>query len=315
MKKILNRSGWIYFSFFVLSMLLQMGLALCVRDSGWLTEENRSTLSVLLSAFVMYGLCFWLSALCFRFLPKGEGGIEEERWGIGKTLLYFLVCLAVMYLGNIIGNVLIFMVSTFLGREMPENEMANVVMSADIWAIFLVTVILAPMVEEWMFRKFLLDRIAVYGQGRAALLSAVLFGLAHGNFYQFFYAFGLGLLLAYVYMKTGKIRYSIGFHMGINFMGGVVAPALLSWQMHAAESPYVLERLLPSLCLLAYSCLLLGCMVAGIVLICCNLQKIRLQPAKEKLPQGGVILALLCSPGIWAYGLYCLIQFADSLLV
>ena len=62
-----------------------------------------------------------------------------------------------------------------------------------------------------------------YGERNAMMLSALMFGLFHMNLFQFFYAFGIGLIFAYIYIKSRKIGYSIAFHMIINFMGSVVA--------------------------------------------------------------------------------------------
>ena len=55
-----------------------------------------------------------------------------------------------------------------------------------------------------------------------------MFALFHLNLFQFFYAFGLGLMFGYVYMRTSQLRYSIVMHMIINFNGSVLAPWVLS---------------------------------------------------------------------------------------
>ena len=102
-----------------------------------------------------------------------------------------------------------------------QNGLVELLNTLPIPAIFLCVVVAAPVIEELVFRKWLLDRVGRFGERTAVLLSAVVFGLAHGNFSQFFYAFGLGALFAYVYIKTGHIGYTIGFHMFFNLIGGV----------------------------------------------------------------------------------------------
>src|SRR5699024_5291593 len=67
--------------------------------------------------------------------------------------------------------------------------------------------------EELLFRGLLARRLARYGQRPAALVSALLFALYHANLSQFFYAFALGLLLAYAYFYTGTIKTPILLHM------------------------------------------------------------------------------------------------------
>ena len=82
--------------------------------------------------------------------------------------------------------------------------------------------VLAPVFEELVFRKVMVDRVLPYGEWPAILFSGITFGLFHGNLTQFFYAALLGMVLAYVYIRTGNILYSIGLHACVNFLGGVL---------------------------------------------------------------------------------------------
>ena len=63
-------------------------------------------------------------------------------------------------------------------------------------------VILSPIIEEILFRKILIDKIKLYGDKVAILVSAVTFGVYHGNLSQVFYATALGAIFAYVTLKT-----------------------------------------------------------------------------------------------------------------
>ena len=71
----------------------------------------------------------------------------------------------------------------------------------------------------------MIDRLSVYGDRVAIVITAVTFGLFHGNLYQLFYATALGLVFGYVYARTRRIIYSTALHIIINFVGTV--PALL----------------------------------------------------------------------------------------
>ena len=76
--------------------------------------------------------------------------------------------------------------------------------------------------------KMLIDRLNRLGDRPAILLSAFLFALFHGNLYQLFYAFGVGLVFGYVYVRTGRIRYTISIHMLVNCLFGVLPAVLLT---------------------------------------------------------------------------------------
>ena len=114
-----------------------------------------------------------------------------------------------------------------LKEEPIANDVQEMILSMEPWLILVVAVIIAPIMEELVFRKFLLDRIAGFGHWTAMTVSGVIFGIAHGNFYQFFYAFGLGMIFAYMYLHTGKISYTISFHILINFCGSILPIGLL----------------------------------------------------------------------------------------
>ena len=77
-------------------------------------------------------------------------------------------------------------------------------------------IVCAPIIEEFFFRKLMIDRTAGRGEGLAVLASATLFGLMHGNLGQFFLAFLIGLLFGVVYLKTRNIRYTMFLHFMIN---------------------------------------------------------------------------------------------------
>ena len=96
------------------------------------------------------------------------------------------------------------------------------------WVNLIFIAILAPILEEIVFRKLICRRLLPLGEGYAIILSAIIFGLCHENFFQFFYALGVGLILALIYVKTGKLIHTITFHAIINLFGGVFAPWLLT---------------------------------------------------------------------------------------
>ena len=57
-------------------------------------------------------------------------------------------------------------------------------------AVISLYALVGPVAEEVVFRGFIMDRLLPYGKGFAIVLSAVLFGVMHGNFLQGLFAFG-----------------------------------------------------------------------------------------------------------------------------
>lgn len=134
----------------------------------------------------------------------------------------FLLCALVAYalwaLGLLAGNFPSFLV--------PMETLQLGWYMAPMW---LVAVVAAPIFEELVFRKFVLDRVGNLGEGIAVLTSALIFGLAHKNAGQFFLAFFLGLLFAKIYLRTGKIVYTMLLHFLINMTATADEIGCLIW--------------------------------------------------------------------------------------
>ncbi len=137
---------------------------------------------------------------------------------------------------------------------------------------FLCLAVLAPIFEEFLFRKLLLDRISAYGDGIAAFLSAFLFGVVHCNLYQFFYAFLLGLLFAYVYLHTERLRYGILLHAAFNFFFGFL-PEWISSHIEA-YNPALITVDPWQAAYLVYQFAMSACIILGFVMLCLLCRKI-----------------------------------------
>ena len=126
------------------------------------------------------------------------------------------------------------------------------------------------------------------------MLSAVCFGLLHQNFFQFFYALGLGLLMGYLYVRTGKLRYTILLHAIINFMGGVIAPLLAPVAEMAADPQTINARdLLLMMVATLYAFILIGLAIFGLVRLFIRCRQLLFIPCKKAEE---VLRVALCPP-------------------
>ena len=148
--------------------------------------------------------------------------LPSTKMKFSELFCLFLISEGFMFVGNLIGTYLNTMISATLGKEIT-NSTAELIEKSPLWLIALIVVIIGPIVEELIFRKLMIDRLGKYGARFALILSAVAFGLFHGNFYQFFYATLLGFILGYVYINTRNVKYTIIMHMIVNFLGSFVS--------------------------------------------------------------------------------------------
>jgi membrane protease YdiL (CAAX protease family) len=82
---------------------------------------------------------------------------------------------------------------------------------------FIATCLIAPFVEEMLFRGVLLRAfLERYPRGLAISYSALYFGAAHLNIYQFFLAFLLGLFLGWLYERSRSLVPCIVLHGALN---------------------------------------------------------------------------------------------------
>ena len=187
---------------------------------------------------------------------------------------------------------------------------------------FVMMVIAAPVFEELICRKVLLDRVRPYGELLSAVMSGAIFGLLHQNFFQFFYAFGLGFVFSWIYLRCGRILVPIVFHMGINFLGAVVAPAIVSLvDLEALETLDVaavtaeqLLAILPGyLVLLAYSFLMVALSVTGLIVLLCNRKRVMWHPSVWDVPLKTALKPSLLNVGMIVYTVLCAAMFVFSL--
>lgn len=197
----------------------QLLSAIFVAISYLFTPAPSMDLLMIVSSVVLYGMAMPIFFLTIMGLPK------TRTQGIGcsfpRILGYFLLCLPILYLLSYLGEFVSKWIADLTGLSV-SNALETSVDGMSLLLIFLTTVVAAPIFEELVFRRFILDRVGGFGALPACALSGLCFGLFHGNFYQFFYAFAIGCLFAYVYLSTGKLRYSVGLHMAVNFIGAFV---------------------------------------------------------------------------------------------
>ena len=80
--------------------------------------------------------------------------------------------------------------------------------------------VISPFVEELVFRGFLYGRMRVYmPKIGAVLVSALLFGIYHGNMVQGVFGFLMGILFTLVYDRYKNFYLSVIMHVIVNLVG------------------------------------------------------------------------------------------------
>ncbi len=267
-----------------------------------------------------YVIAFPIYALLSRNIEKFT--IEKRKISFGKYLCCILMDAGICGVGIIIGTILnMAILLPFGGNLENSNALANLMMGSDAFWRILTVGILAPVFEELVFRKYLIDRIYKYGEAVAIVTSGLVFGLFHGNFSQFFFATGLGMFFAYLYIRTGKIGYTIGLHMVINLCTSVITLGLLQnmdmdlvtqMSMMDSTSPQAQAlafQILPELLLLmGWLCILGAAALAGVILWICLRKRFFLKNHSQQVFQNKFKTAWL-NVGIIAFFVFAVCLF------
>lgn len=115
----------------------------------------------------------------------------------------------------------------------PVNHLFGSVVGASFVLLIVMTTLLAPIMEEWLFRGVLFRALSEGGRSGgsrrsvviAVVASAALFAVAHGEPLQFAGLFFLGMVLATLVWRTKRLIPSIVTHVSFN---GVAIIALIS---------------------------------------------------------------------------------------
>lgn len=144
--------------------------------------------------------------------------LDKNKTKISEFIEYFFIAYFLMICSNIIGLIITGAISLVKGTPVI-NPIGVVLGELDISISFILACILAPIIEELFFRKFIIDKLHIHGKWVTIFISGLMFGLFHGNLNQFTYAFILGMFLAYIYVKKGNINVCILLHAAINSIG------------------------------------------------------------------------------------------------
>lgn len=124
-------------------------------------------------------------------------------------------CLAVNYLISFSGLIQLF--------YEQYDEISGLLYYGNIWQELILMAVAAPVLEEVLFRGLIYKRLRTYCTFPVALLvSAMLFGVYHGNVVQGVYAFLLGAVMAFVYERFRTIAAPIVFHGAANLISVIV---------------------------------------------------------------------------------------------
>ena len=307
-KKHFSGIGMSYFVFWIVSLVAVYATQLILYTMSIDTKSNY-LLMIMSSMLPMYLIAAPLCVLMMKRVP--EERIERTRWNFGQILGGFIVAYTLMYIGSWIGSFIGEIIESFY----PDAQAASVqelVLTGEMWVNIIVMVMIGPVVEELLFRKVLCPRLKAYGDWVTIIVTGLMFGVFHGNITQGIYAFMFGAFLAYVYLRTGNIFITIGYHITANFMGSVIPLLLMNAVnidgydevMATGDAQLVSEFMSDNPEAFAlyglYGLFVFGLIITGIILIIVTAarKRIFIYPGRIRIPSGMRFTTVILNVGM-----------------
>lgn len=178
------------------------------------------------AALIVAGLCgAWsMTRLLRAYLPP-SGASEAAMAPPTPATIFLLVMLifGTSQLASFLAQPILLLLYQ-LGFSLNEATAAATGSPLAFWPLFY-SILAAPILEEYVFRRLILGTLRPYGSCFALLISALLFGLMHGNIVQLVPASCMGLLFGYAALRYG-LKTSIFMHMFNNLFTELLAVLL-----------------------------------------------------------------------------------------
>lgn len=203
-------------------------------------------LNLALSSATMYLIGLPIYYMFLKNIPTDA----PAKNGIRISVLWasFLITFALSYFGEMIGTAVAGMVYELAGKAVDSGTI-GFISSLKWYESFIITVIIGPLAEEFMFRRMIIDRTRAYGEKLSVIFSALMFAFFHMSIIQFFYAFAVGLLLGYLYIRKGRLLYCWIIHALFNFFCAVVPKLIIEYTDYmnivaALENPDAMYKII-----------------------------------------------------------------------
>ena len=191
---------------------IQIGLSLLIGIFQIIFSLPETSLLVgvltALTSIISFGIVLWVG---FRKTKRKF----NEVFKFNKISSFLWIAIMVFMIGFVIvlsemDNLLQYIL------PMPEifRNIFETLMTEQIFIIAIISVGIIPaFTEELFFRGLILDGLkSNYSKRKAIIISALLFGIIHLNPWQFYSAFIIGLISAWVCIETNSILLSIYIH-------------------------------------------------------------------------------------------------------
>lgn len=171
--------------------------------------------SKLLFSIIVLAVMYILYPLIYK--TDIHSSHKTYRKFTGKT--FILGTLVTMIFFLVLHLIVMPLVAQAPSLDLKEVLFSSSSSSTSLLPWFLGSTFIAPIQEEFIFRKVILGNLLKKcSNTEAIIISSLLFGLVHLNLQQFINAFSSAIILGYWYSKTDSFKFCLWLHMLNNFI-------------------------------------------------------------------------------------------------
>ena len=211
-----NFVGWLFLAMIGVQAVVQAAVALgafsgLVSSLG--THEGIMVLNMVLYIVELAVPTVAVALLTGRRRsPFPTKRVNGAVWFVG-----FWGGMALAIVANLVTGWIMQWLSSF-GVPQPELPQTVLPTYSSLLVNLIATAVLPAIVEEMIFRGYMLGALRAHGDSLAIVITAVLFGVFHGNILQMPFAIILGLVMGYLTVLTDCIWPAVLLHFSNNAM-------------------------------------------------------------------------------------------------
>lgn len=236
----------------------------------------------------LYGVGMALFIVITKNIPNCE--IKKNHISF-RTIFY---CFLLQFTATMLMSVVVNIVTQISGEEI--NNTLNNINILTPFNIFLL-LIFNPIIEEFVFRKFVADKLLKHGELFYILASSFCFAIVHGislGIPQVLYTFILGMIWSYLYVKTGKLIIPIILHSLSNIFSGIIISIVQGISQEALGM---------------YSMFMMLMAIIGLICFIKNKKKISID-GENKLIKASILKDIFINKGMICYIILAITMFA-----
>lgn len=165
------------------------------------------------SAVIMTLLIEFLIVLIYRKKLVYESCEEKEKLSIKKVVSFIVLTQSIGYIVGFLHD----------GAGLKNPDIEGTIL------VVLYICILAPIMEELIFRGVCIGLLKGYDTLTQVSISALAFALFHMDFEKVIMAFCAGLILGEIRVRTKSMKYNILLHIMNNLVGLMIPPTTYIW--------------------------------------------------------------------------------------